>query len=152
MSPVRVGRRLRAQVLEDAGGRCGYCQSSEEITGAPLEIEHMMPQALGGPTRRDNLWAACRQCNVLKSDRMESADPETGVMVPLFNPRQQVWAVHFAWIEQGVRIAGQTPTGRATVAALELNRPLLVRARRRWITAGWHPPGVPEPGEDRGQA
>src|SRR6476659_3760191 len=64
------------------------------------------------------------------------------------NPRQQAWAAHFAWIEQGARIARQTPTGRATVAALELNRPLLVRARRRWIAAAWHPPGVPAPQTD----
>ena len=140
MSAARVGRRLRAQVLADAGGRCGYCRSSEEITGAPLEIEHVMPAVLGGLTRRDNLWAACRQCNALKSDWIEAIDPTTGALVPLFNPRQQVWAEHFGWVEAGAHIAGRTPTGRATVAALALNRPLLVRARRRWIAAGWHPP------------
>jgi hypothetical protein len=117
-----------------------------------LEIKHVMPQALGGPTRRDDLWVACRQCNVVKSDRIEATDPETGVVVPLFNPRQQAWAAHCAGIEQGARIVGQTPTGRATVAALELNRPLLVRARRRSSAAGWHPPGVPAPGNDGGQA
>jgi len=144
MSTARVGRRLRTQVLEDAGGRCGYCQSSEEITGAPLEIEHLVPQAVGGPTRRDNLWAACRQCNALKSDRVEAGDPETGVVAPLFNPRQQAWTAHFVWSEEGTRIVGLTPIGRATVAALDLNRSLLVRARRRWIAAGWHPPDAPE--------
>ena len=140
MSTTRVGSRLRAQVLEDAGGRCGYCRSSEEITGAPLEIEHVVPKALGGPTRRDNLWAALRQCNTLKSDRIEAVDPATGRVVPFFNPRRQVWAEHFARIEGGARIAGQTPTGRATVAALDLNRLLLVQARQRWIAVGWHPP------------
>ncbi len=144
MSKARIGRRLRVQVLEDADARCGYCRSSEEITGAPLEIEHVMPEALGGPTRRDNLWPACRQCNVLKSDRIEAHDPATGLLVTLFNPRQQAWRDHFAWIDAGARISGRTPTGRATVAALKLNRPLLVRARLRWIAAGWHPPDSPE--------
>lgn len=140
MSTTRVGQRLRAQVLADAGGRCGYCQTSEEITGAPLEIEHLTPEALGGSTRRDNLWSACRQCNALKGDRVTAIDLETATLVPLFNPRQQVWAEHFAWVEDGARISGRTPTGRATVEALALNRPLLVRARQRWISVGWHPP------------
>ena len=140
MSAVRIDRRLRAQVLAEASGRCGYCRSSEEITGAPLEIEHLLPEARGGTTSRPNLWAACRQCNVLKGDRVEALDPESGSMAALFNPRDQRWAEHFAWIEGGALIAGRTPTGRATVAVLQLNRPLLIRARRRWISAGWHPP------------
>ena len=91
VSTTRVGRRLRAQVLANASRRCGYCQSSEEITGIPLEIEHLMPEALGGPTRRDNLWPACRQCNALKGDRVAGLDPETRVSAPLFNPRRQAW-------------------------------------------------------------
>lgn len=140
MSTARVGRRLRTQVLVDAGCRCGYCRSSEGITGTPLEIEHVLPKALGGLTRRANLWASCHQCNLFKSDRVEALDLVTGVRTPLFNPREQRWMEHFAWVEGGAYITGQTPTGRATVAALELNRPLLVRARQRWIAVGWHPP------------
>jgi len=131
---------LREQVLADAGGRCGYCRSSEEITGAPLEIEHLTPEALGGLTRRDNLWPACRQCNALKGDRVAGRDPETGASELLFDPRSQAWLDHFVWIEGGAQVAGRTPTGRATVEVLDLNRPLLVRARLRWISAGWHPP------------
>lgn len=141
MSGTRIGHRLRTQVLVDAGGRCGYCRTSEEITGTPLEMEHMLPEALGGPTRRANLWAACRQCNALKSDRIVAPDPLTGLPATLFNPREQLWVEHFIWVEDGARINGQTPTGRATVAALALNRPLLVRARQRWMSVGWHPPG-----------
>jgi 5-methylcytosine-specific restriction endonuclease McrA len=71
VSRASISRRLRTQVLADAGGRCGYCRSSEEITGAPLEIEHLVPEARGGPTRRSKLWAACRHCNALKSDHIE---------------------------------------------------------------------------------
>jgi hypothetical protein len=140
VSRTRIGRRLRSQVLADAGGRCGYCRSSEEITGTPLEIEHLVPEARGGPTRRSNLWAACRQCNALKSDHVDASDPATSTSVPLFDPRHQRWTEHFVWSDAGARIVGRTPTGRATVDALMLNRPLLVRARRRWIIAGWHPP------------
>lgn len=59
---------------------------SEEITGTPLEIDHVVPEALGGPTRRSNLWAICRYCNLLKSDRITALDPETGSSVSLVNP------------------------------------------------------------------
>ena len=48
---------------------------------------------------------------------------------------------HFAWSDAGDRIVGLTPTGRATVVALQLNRPILVHARRAWTSVGWHPPG-----------
>ena len=102
-------------------------------------MEHLTPEALAGPTRRTNLWAACRQCNGFKGDRIAAPDPETGRHEPLFNPREHHWLDHFAWVEGGLRIAGQTPIGRATVEALELNRAVLVRARRLWIAAGWHP-------------
>lgn len=42
--------------------------------------------------------------------------------------------------DSGAIIAGLTTHGRATVIALNLNRPALVRSRRLWIRAGWHPP------------
>ena len=61
-------------------------------------------------------------------------------MVRLFDPRRQVWQEHFRWTEQGDQIVGLTPTGRATVTALQLNRPSLVKARRLWALVGWHPP------------
>ena len=61
-------------------------------------------------------------------------------MVSLFNPRRQAWSEHFAWAEDGAIIVGLTPSGRATELALHLNRLVLVRARQRWISVGWHPP------------
>ena len=67
-------------------------------------------------------------------------DPLTGEWVALFNPRRQRWRTHFVWIEDGARIMGLTPTARATVVALHLNRALLVGARQAWVQAGWHPP------------
>ena len=50
------------------------------------------------------------------------------------------WTEHFTWSENGTRIQGKTPTGRATVLALKMNNPTVVFARRRWVSAGWHPP------------
>ncbi len=70
----------------------------------------------------------------------EAVDPETGSLVPLFNPRTQVWTEHFSWDKDGTDIIGQTPTGRSTVVALSLNNELRIRARALWVEAGWHPP------------
>jgi hypothetical protein len=61
-------------------------------------------------------------------------------MALLFHPRQQQWNEHFAWVAEGDRIIGLTPTGRATVKALQLNRDALLHTRRIWVALGLHPP------------
>lgn len=140
MSKPYVSRALREWVAAQARHRCGYCLTQEAVVGMPMEIEHLLPTVLGGKTEEANLWLACSLCNTHKSDRIAAIDPETGELVRLFNPRQQPWPEHFAWTPEGDQIVGLTPTGRATVIALHLNRPELVRSRRLWGKAGWHPP------------
>jgi len=131
---------LQQQVREDAGHRCGYCLSSETITGIPLEIEHLIPESSGGSTVRENLWLACHRCNKFKGNRIEATDPVTTEVVALFNPRRQTWHEHFQWSVDGTRVLGITPSGRATVDVLQMNNPYVVEARRFWVFAGWHPP------------
>ncbi len=142
MSRPSVPSAVQRQVLEDAGHRCGYCQSDELLTGIPLSTEHIVPIAAGGQTVRENLWRSCRPCNELKGAQTHASDPETGEMAPLFSPRTQAWNAHFSWSEGGTMMLGLTPTGRATIVALHLNRSMLVAARRRWVLVGWHPPNV----------
>lgn len=140
MTKRYIPKALRDLITEQAGRRCGYCLTQEAIVGAPMEIDHLFPESLGGSTEEDNLWLACSLCNDHKGDRVAAPDPETGEVVRLFNPRHQSWAEHFAWTAEGDRIVGLTPVGRATAIALNLNRPALARARRVWVDAGWHPP------------
>jgi hypothetical protein len=64
----------------------------------------------------------------------------TGENAALFNPRTQHWTDHFEWIADATYVRGLTPTGRATVVRLKMNRPALVIARSRWVEAGFHPP------------
>lgn len=135
-----ISKVLRDQVADEAKHRCGYCLTAEMVVGAPMELDHITPEALGGTSEEENLWLACSFCNSYKGDRLAAPDPETGEMVPLFNPRRQAWNEHFAWAENGAIIVGLTPSGRATELALHLNRLVLVRARQRWISVGWHPP------------
>jgi hypothetical protein len=105
-----------------------------------LEIDHLFPEAHGGTSDESNLWLACPMCNGHKSDRINAVDPETEVTVALFNPRAEQWSDHFEWVEGGTVIRGKTPTGRATVAALQMNHPDVVSARKLWVSVGWHPP------------
>lgn len=115
--PVEVERRVR----EAARQRCGYCLSPQRLVMARLETEHIIPIAKGGSNDESNLWLSCPICNRFKGDQTVAMDPETGVVVPLFNPRTQAWFEHFQWAEDGLRIVGLTPLGRATVAALRLS-------------------------------
>ena len=142
MTPGYVPAALRRQVRADAGARCGYCHSPEAFLGMPLDIEHLVPEAAGGGTVRENLWLACSRCNDFKGDRTAAVDPQTGQQVPLFNPRTQVWTEHFAWSPDGTQILGRTPIGRASVEALRLNNGFIVVARRFWVEAGRWPPAA----------
>lgn len=140
MSQTYVPSALRRKVAAQSRLRCGYCLTSEGVAGTPMEIEHLIPESLGGLTEEQNLWLACSLCNRHKGSRTAAEDPASGQMVPLFNPRTQTWEEHFSWGASGTRVLGVTAIGRATVAALQLNRPALVKARKRWVTTGWHPP------------
>lgn len=140
MTRPHVPIELRRQVTADAQHRCGYCLSDETLTGIPLSIEHIVPIAAGGTTTHDNLWMACRPCNEYKNERTQAVDPLTNELAPFYNPRSQSWHDHFAWDADGTLIVGLTPSGRVTVEALQLNRLMLVRARRRWVALDLHPP------------
>jgi len=137
---ARVSRRLRERVAKTAGYRCGYCRTPESITGFHLSIDHIIPEAHGGTTVEKNLWLACHACNEFKASRVYANDPATGKRRRLWNPRRQEWGDHFRWSDDGTEIVGLTSCGRATVAALQLNRPELVAARWLWVQVGWWPP------------
>lgn len=135
--PASVDRRVRTA----ANNRCGYCLSPQHLVMARLEIEHIIPLAKGGTDEESNLWLACPICNSHKSDKLTALDPETNTTVPLFNPRTDSWWDHFEWAEDGLRIVGRTPVGRATVIALHLSDdPDAMAVRSYWVLAGWHPP------------
>jgi len=120
--------------------RCAYCLTTEENCGLQMHVDHIMPEAAGGTSTADNLCLACFSCNVHQAAQQGGTDPVTGDVVSLFHPLRQKWTEHFAWDESNAQIVGLTSCGRATVVALHMNNPAVVRARRRWVAAGWHPP------------
>lgn len=119
-------------VARRAGHRCEYCRAPEAVFNFPFEVEHIVPLSRGGSDDEVNLCLACRACNVRKSDRLVARDELSGEEVPLFHPRQQRWDEHFHVDVESGELEGQTPTGRATIASLDLNHPLQVLARQLW--------------------
>jgi hypothetical protein len=134
-----VSPRMRADVEHRAGGRCEYCQLSQVGQEAAFHIDHVVPRAAGGATTLGNLALACVSCSLRKWAKQTAVDPDSGEQLPLFNPRADVWAEHFRW--DGERVVPLTPSGRATVAALAMNRPLILAIREEEAAHGRHPPG-----------
>jgi hypothetical protein len=132
-----IPARLHASVVERAGNRCEYCRLSQAGQEAAFHVDHVVPRAAGGQTVETNLALACVSCSLRKWAMQAAADPEGGGMVPLFNPRTQAWAEHFRW--EGEHVRPLTATGRATVALLKMNRPLIVAIRREEALRGRHP-------------
>lgn len=60
-----VPKRLRFEILRRDNYRCRYCGTPADE--APLTIDHVIPQALGGRTVPENLVAACGPCNAGKT-------------------------------------------------------------------------------------
>lgn len=129
-----ISPALRQVVYERADGRCEYCLYPRELSFLTFEIEHIVAEKHGGTSTVDNLALACPYCNRFKGTDLGSLDPETGQLVPFFNPRTQQWADHFRL--DGARIVPLTPEGRVTVAILQLNHADRVLERQRLIQVG----------------
>lgn len=121
-----------ALVSARAGHRCEYCHAPEAIFNFPFEVEHVIPPGHGGSDSADNWALACRSCNLFKSNTLVGTDDETGRIVPLFHPRQDVWQEHFAAVAAEGTVIGLTATGRVTVNQLRMNSPIQRLARQQW--------------------
>ena len=137
---IHVSAALRRRLVAVDDHRCAYCQTNQSNSGYPMVIDHIIPLSKGGVTEFDNLCFACHRCNLFKHATTELEDPLTGEVVPLFNPRQQNWADHFSWADNGIHLLGLTAIGRATIIALNMNNAVILDARRNWVRVGWHPP------------
>lgn len=137
----KISPAMRDLVRQRAGGKCEYCHTLEERWQyVPFTEDHIVPLVEGGVDDSDNLALACFHCNRRKANRVMVVDPDSGIRVRLFNPRQDEWSAHFAWSADGLRIVGLTVVGRATITALELNRERVIRIRGADLVIGRHPP------------
>lgn len=140
MSEPKLTAKQKEAIAHRAGQCCEYCRSQARFSPDPFSIEHIIPRSKNGTDEDDNLALACQGCNNRKYTHIEARDPVSGKLVPLYHPRYQRWADHFGWNEDFTLAIGLTPTGRATVERLQLNREGVVNLRRVLSTIGQHPP------------
>jgi 5-methylcytosine-specific restriction endonuclease McrA len=124
----------RKRVRDRAGDRCEYCHLPQTCTTLPHEVDHVRARKHRGPSTLANYCWACALCNSFKGSNAAGYDPVTDGLVPLFNPRADRWADHFAW--RGPTLVGKTAVGRATIDVLRINTPERVEHRRLLVAAG----------------
>lgn len=71
---MSIGRRLRFEVLRRDGFACRYCGA--KAPDVVLEVDHVIPTALGGADDPTNLVTSCASCNAGKA----STAPESAVV------------------------------------------------------------------------
>ncbi len=140
MPENRVTAQQKKAVAERAKGCCEYCRSQARFAIQTFSVEHIIPRSQGGNTTLDNLALSCQGCNNHKYNKTEGRDNLNGNFVSLYHPRQQRWSEHFAWNNDFSIVIGLTPTGRATVETLQLNREGVVNLRQVLYVIGEHPP------------
>ena len=142
MSANKLDAASQRQLDIWSEGYCEYCKFPEAYASGYFHNEHIRPQSKGGLKELMNIARACDHCNQAKSNHTTGFDPQTGEEVPLFHPRRQEWTDHFRWSDDLRAILGRTPTGRATVEAMHLNRTSVMNIRRVTMGEEHPPPGT----------
>lgn len=132
---AKVRRRL---VKLRSQNRCEYCQLDQAYSILPHQIDHVRATKHHGSNTMENTCFSCAHCNASKGSNVAGYDPETSLLTPLFNPRNDVWTDHFRW--QGGILVGLTSVGRATIDVLRINDPNCVEQRQALIETGLFPP------------
>jgi 5-methylcytosine-specific restriction endonuclease McrA len=123
-------RAIREEVARRAENICEYCGWPDWFSPVTFPVEHIIPITLGGTDMLDNLAYSCPGCNGYKHDDIEARDPISGEKARFYHPRADDWEEHFAWNLDGLTIVGISPTGRASVSRLRLNRSEVLRMRQ----------------------
>ena len=132
-----ISTALRQLVFERADGCCEYCLLPQSVAAHKHEPDHVIPIQHDGETTAENLALACARCNRYKGYNIGSFDPETGALVPFFNPRLYEWSAHFHL--EGAIIQPLTAEARVTAKMLRFNEPDRVEERERLIAVKLYP-------------
>ncbi len=103
-------------------------------------IEHILPISKGRTDDLENLALACSACNGSKYNKTEAFDQSRNKIIPLFDPRKDVWKEHFAWNSDFSEIVGVSEKGKVTVETLKMNRKRTGIIRKFLYLVGEHPP------------
>jgi hypothetical protein len=125
---------VRRLVQQRAEGCCEYCHLPQAGHEERFSIDHIVAQQHHQSDSADNLALCCLRCNLHKGTNLSGLDPADQSIVRLFHPRQDLWDAHFQW--DGPRLVGRTPTGRATIATLQMNAQQRVALRAILVAEG----------------
>ena len=131
---IRISATTARLVRQRAAARCEYCHFPEAHAALPFQIDHIIARQHGGGNDPANLALACLFCNAAKGPNIAGMDSVSGAIVPLFNPRRDIWDRHFTW--KGAWLGGRTPHARATIQVLQINDPVAVAVRESLIEEG----------------
>lgn len=82
---MAVSKRVRFEVLRRDGHTCRYCGAS--APDVKIQVDHVIPVALGGTDTPENLVAACADCNTGKA----STSPDEHLVVQV-SEETLLWA------------------------------------------------------------
>jgi len=137
MTSNSISTELRKLVIQRASGCCEYCLIHQDFSIYTHEVDHIIAVKHGGETSADNLALSCLFCNRHKGSDFATIDQIAKEIVPLFNPRRQVWDEDF-YVE-GARIEGKTQIGQGTARLLQLNVPNRLLQRQVLMSQGLYP-------------
>ena len=90
-----ISKKVRSLVISRAGNRCEYCRVLDYLVGFDYHIEHIIGVQHGGTDELSNLAYACSYCNWKKGPNLSTILYVGGELIPLYNPRSQIWFDHF---------------------------------------------------------
>ena len=99
ISHTRTLQRLRRIAFAEQDGRCAYCR--EKLSLKTATADHIIPLVDGGRTSRQNIAAACRNCNMAKrgtAHQVFTAEVEAS-KAPLITAEGGPW-VCLAWVRR----------------------------------------------------
>lgn len=137
MTSSSISSSLRQLVIERSQGCCEYCLIHQNFSLYSHEVDHIIAVKHGGKTSPENLALSCLPCNRHKGSDFVTLELNTGDIIPLFNPRLQIWDENF--ILKNAEIIGITSIGQATSRLLIFNSLNRVRSRQLLITQKLYP-------------
>ena len=131
----KISKAARKLIASRANFRCEYCRKPEIIANFGFHVEHIIGRQHGGTDRLSNLAYACSWCNWKKGPNIATILFEGGDLLPLFNPRTNIWHEHFK-VEEGLLIE-KTDIAKGTIKLLAMNTVELILERKALAEAGY---------------
>ena len=97
MSRLEFSRKVRRSIIERAKGCCEAC--SAKLKAGEGEVDHILPDALGGKPEAANGWLLCRVCHVEKTrvdvGRIRKADRQRDRATGAIRAKQRIKSAGF---------------------------------------------------------